>query len=397
MSDDNTLHKLQERVKELTALHKTAWLLQDDARPSREVVRDVVAILPQAWQYPDIAEARITFQEIDEQTPGFRNTEWMQSATFTARADIHGTIEIAYREARSPADEGSFLKEERDLIESLSEMLRSYFQHKLADQATQEAYDNLEKLVSQRTEELQRINRDLEREVAEHQRARRIIEESQARLRRLAAELSLSEARKQREIAVDLHDHVIQEFAFIKLRILEFRGDAVFCGFERNFEEIIALLERAIQHTRQLTFEISTPILYELGLPAALEWLAEQYENRHRLSIRVKQRGVPTKIPEAIRVTLFKCVQELLTNAVKYAQAKRVQIRLTSREQRLNIEVADDGVGFDARVLEAIPPSQSGFGLFSIRERLQYFGGSMTVQSAPGSGTTITLSVPLEK
>lgn len=362
------LHKLQERVKELTCLHKTARLLQDDERSMRDVVRDVVALLPAAWQHSDVAAARIRFREINEATLSFRDSKWSQHSTFLVRADLAGIVEVVYLEPRPQSDEGPFLNEERELIQSLAEMLRSFFQHRLATDDVRAAYDNLERLVQERTQEL----------------------------RRLATELSLAEARKNREIAVDLHDHVIQEFAFIKLRVLQFRGDAVFCGFEQRFDEIIALLERAIQFTRKLTFEISTPILYELGLPAALEWLAEQYEQRHKLHIKVNVKDQRQTLPEEIRITLFRCVQELLTNVVKYAQAKSITIEVSAVNSKYSISVDDDGVGFDTRILEDLSTIREGFGLFSIRERLRYFGGMMFLSSTIGRGTTVVLSVPLE-
>jgi signal transduction histidine kinase len=380
---DTTLHKLQERVKELTALHATARLLQDDLRSSREIVRDIVALLPPAWQYPDITVARIRVQEIDESTPGYCETPWIQ------RAQIgDGIIEIAYLEERPAEHEGPFLAEERDLIESLAEMLRSFFQRKLADQQVQLAYSHLEQLVAQRTAELQQ-------EVEQHRQARLKIEDYQQRLRRLATELSLTEARERREIAVDLHDQILQEFAFIKLRIQQFRGDAVFCGFERNLEEIITLMDSAIKHTRQVSLNLSTPILYELGLASALEWLAERYETRHKLKIILKLDRAGEKLPEALRVTLFKCVQELLTNVVKYAHAKTVRLSMRAEHARLLLIVADDGMGFDTERLEAVG-SAAGFGLFSIRERLRSFGGEMVVVSSEGKGTAVTLSLPLE-
>ena len=106
--DHPTLHKLQERVKGVTALHRTARILQEDQRPSVEVVREIVALLPAAWQYPEVTEARIRFQDICEATPGFRKTEWMQTAHFSARSRGVGVIEIAYLEARPPEAEGAF-------------------------------------------------------------------------------------------------------------------------------------------------------------------------------------------------------------------------------------------------------------------------------------------------
>ncbi|HEY3296627.1 MAG TPA: ATP-binding protein [bacterium] len=391
-----TLHKLQERVKELSALHRTARVLQEETRPSADVVREIVGLLPAAWQYPEITVARIRFQEISEATPDFRETPWMQTARFTAKTADEGLIEVAYLEERPPETEGPFLAEERELIESLADMLSSYFRRLLADRAIQAAQDNLEQLVAARTEELRTTNAKLAREVNEHRAARLQIEDYQNRLRQLTTELTLAEARERREIAVDLHDHIIQEFAFIKLRIVQFRGDAVFCGFERNLEEIIGLLEGAIHHTRQLTFEISTPILYELGLSAALEWLAEQYETRHKLKIKVKVQDEPRQLAEAIRVMLFKCVQELLTNVVKYAHTSQATITMKCEFKQLWIEVADNGKGFDFAKVENTGDPHRGFGLFSIRERLKSFGGDLVVHSAIGNGTTARISVRLE-
>ncbi len=357
---DLTLRKLQERVKELTALHKTARLLQDDDRSMRDVLCDVVALLPAAWQYPEITAARISFRAFNEASPGFQVTPWMQSAMFTPQSGEEGILQVVYLEERPREDEGPFLAEERELIDSVAEMLRSYILHKLAN-------ENLELLIQERTSEL----------------------------RRLATELSLAEARKNREIAADLHDHVIQEFAFIKLRAQQFRGDAVFCGFENRFDEIIALIERAIQFTRRLTFEISTPILYELGLSAALEWLAEHYEQHHKLRTKTKLDPIVRNLPEAVNITVFRCVQELLTNCVKYAQAKTVHIETKCEGHWFTLTVNDDGVGFDTTKLEQ-SAVREGFGLFSIRERLRHFGGSMILVSNIGHGTKVTLAVPLE-
>lgn len=355
------LHKLQERVKELTALHKTARLLQNDERPVRDVLHDVVNLLPAAWQFSENAAAQIRVGDIIVETPRFGGSKLSQVAAFSLPPNWSGRIEVIYFDGSLVNADDPFLPEERDLIDSLAEMLRAYMQHKIAN-------ENLERLVQERTTDL----------------------------RRLAAELSLAEARKSREIAVDLHDHVIQEFAFIKLRMQQFRGDAVFSGLEGRLDEILALIERTIQFTRKLTFEISTPILYELGLKAALEWLAEQFELRHNLKVRVEGDQLRLVLPEAIRITLFRCVQELLTNCVKYAAAQTVTIRLHTEASDFSISVRDDGVGFDASILAKVSEPGRGFGLFSIRERLRYFGGSLVIESNIGLGTNIKLLLPLE-
>ncbi|MGD1047342.1 MAG: sensor histidine kinase [Candidatus Krumholzibacteriaceae bacterium] len=369
---DDLLHKLTERVKELTALHGTARILQDQTKPARDVMSEVAAIIPPAWQYPEVTAARIRFERLEARTPGFRGTEWRQVAPFVVRGDQSGEIEVCYLEERPPSDEGPFLKEERDLIESLAEMLRSYFQHLLADEALLKAHSELEQEVSARTVELRETN---------------------IALRRLASELSLAEARERREIAEDLHDHIGQALAFIKIGIAQFRGNAIFCGFEGKIDEIMELLDQTIRYTRNLTLEISPPALYELGLEAAIEGLAERFRAKHGLAITVESVPGLDQLGEDIVVLLYKSVQELLTNVAKHSNAGSASVRISREEGSVRVEVRDDGCGFDAGALERGGVTDR-FGLFNIRERIRYLGGVMEVRSAPGKGTDIVLVAP---
>lgn len=387
-------HKLQERVKELTALHATARILQGSTRPAGEVMQDVVALLPRAWQYPEVTSARVRFENRIAVTPNFAETPWQQSANFVTRGGVEGCIEVFYTEERPAADEGPFLKEERDLIDSLAEMLRSYFEHLLADESLRRAHDDLERLVNARTVELRQSNATLEVQISEFRKAEERIARYQTQLRRLASELSLAEARERRAIASDLHDHIGQALAFIKMNVSQFRGDAVFCGFEDRIDQIMSLLNQTIQYTRNLTFEISPPILYELGLQAALEWLAERYQKKQNLPVTVEVVRSLGKCGEDVQVTLFKSVQELLANAVKHADARRVRVQVDCSESGIQIVVVDDGCGFDTSILDTSVSNREVFGLFNIRERLNYLGGQMTVDSRPGNGTKIILQAP---
>lgn len=402
MTQDSIRHSLGERVKELTALHRTARLLQDTQRPADGLMREIVEFLPAAWQHPEIAGARLRLLGGEYASPNFRESPWVQRARFTARADgaaapSEGSLEICYLEERHPSAEGPFLREERDLIDSLAEMLRMYMQHQLDDEAAQQAHDQLERQVAERTAELQATNATLQAEIAEHLRACAEIDRHREQLRRLATELGLAEERERRAIAADLHDHLGQALAFVKLRLAQFAGDAVFCGFESSLREILDLVDQAIRYTRTLTGELSPPVLYELGLGPALEWLGERFALKHGVRVEVTAaRDVP-QLSQATRVMLFKSAHELLTNAVKHGRPQRVEISMWREGEMLTVRVADDGVGFDPARAEAVAASvEAGtFGLFSIRERLRHLGGQLDVRSALGAGATITLSVPL--
>ena len=346
-------------------------------------MQEVAALLPPAWQYPEITSARISFQELTTETTGFIETAWRQSAVFELRDGARGRIDVFYSEERPPADEGPFLKEERELIDSLAEMLRSYFLHLQADEALQEAHDNLERTVESRTKELQLSNIALEAH--------------QQHLRRLTSELAIAEARERRVIAEDLHDHLGQSLAFVKLSISQFRGNAIFCGFEEKIDEIMSLLDQTIQYTRNLTVAISPPVLFDLGLGAALEWLGERFQKQHGLQIVVTGADSVGDIPEELRITLFKAVQELLANVVKHARATEVKVLASRANGEVLLVVADNGCGFDFESLPRSGNHNNRFGLFNIQERMQFCGGAMGTRSQLGKGTSITLRLRVEE
>jgi signal transduction histidine kinase len=391
---DEILHKLQERVKELTAIHKTARIIQNQSRFIQDVLDEVVMLLPPAWQFPEITAASIVYKDYQASTENFVETEWIQIATLDTSENDLGMIRVCYLEPRPVIDEGPFLKEERDLIESLAEMLRSYFMQQSANTALQEAYDKLEEIVAARTGELSRANNALQQQIADHRIAEKRIESYQRQLRQLTSELSLAEARERRDIASDLHDHIGQGLAFIKMSISQLRGNAIFCGFENVLDEIMGLLDSTIQYTRNLTFEISPPVLYELGLESALEWLAERFSKKHGLKLKIQKDGNINGLREDLQITLFKSTQEILTNAVKHSGADKIVIKTSGIENKIRIEISDNGRGFDTAILNNENPNNDKFGLFNIKERLDYLGGQVKIKSAPNEGTQVMLSAP---
>lgn len=377
---DPVLHDLRERVKELTCLHRTARILQDVHRPTAELMPEVVDLLPLAWQHPEIAAARIRFCNRGWHTPRFRITPWTQESRFRARNGLEGTVEVAYLEERPLQDEGPFLAEERQLIDSLAEMLRAHFDHVIADSELRDANEDLERQVRERTA-------DLRREAADHRL-------TSDQLRRLAAEISLAEARERRRIASDLHDHIGQGLAFTRMQVSQLRGDSMFSGFENMLDRIITLLDQTIGYTRDLTVQISPPVLYELGLGPALEWLGERVAGQTGLKVAVEC-GDLGEIPEELAVMLFKSTQELLANVAKHSGAGSASVAAERRGGRIEIEVADSGRGFDVGEARARIADGASFGLFSIRERIGQLGGGLAIDAAPGRGARLTLSAPV--
>jgi PAS domain S-box-containing protein len=216
----------------------------------------------------------------------------------------------------------------------------------------------------------------------------------QKQLRAMAAELSLIEERERRTLATDLHDHVGQILALAQIKLGEVR-QALAGPPAATLDEARQLLEQTIKSTRLLTFELSPPVLYDLGLEAAVEWFGETLQEQSNLQVTVEKEGEPLPFQSDTQVLLFKIVRELMLNAAKHAGAPHLRVDIRRQDGRLRIDVEDDGVGFDRRQLDGPAGKPLSFGLFSVRERLKRIQGRLEVDSVPGRGTRVSILAPL--
>ena len=222
------------------------------------------------------------------------------------------------------------------------------------------------------------------------------LREAQERLHSVTSQLCLAEERERRRIAVYLHDNISQKLAIAAIKLGQLHEAATAqAALSASLDEVRQLLKQIIQDTKSLTFKISSPILYELGLEAALEWLTEELQDQHGLITFFEDDDQPKPLAEEVRVLLFQAVSELLMNVVKHAKAREVQVAIRRDNGQISISVHDDGVGFDVAAMRSRWGRKDfGFGLFSIRERLRAFGGAMDIRSS-FDGTTVTLRAPL--
>ncbi|MCX5807862.1 MAG: PAS domain S-box protein [Proteobacteria bacterium] len=276
-------------------------------------------------------------------------------------------------------------------------------------------------------------------DISEQKKAEEKIDSYQKQLRSLASDLSLAEERERRRIATILHDHIGQILAISKIKLgalLELAKTSTFsrhskslfsehsereeeagapakrvvallvegatplrgqaqAPFIDNLKEVREHIEQAIRYTRSLTFELSPPILYELGLEAALEWLTEQVHEQHGIQYEFENDNHPKPVSDEIRVFLFTAVRELLVNVAKHAGAQKVKVTVRRIGDTISIHVADDGVGFSVSRMNSYLDKNKGFGLFSIRERLSHLGGQMDIRSQRGRSARICLVAPL--
>ncbi len=230
---------------------------------------------------------------------------------------------------------------------------------------------------------------------AERDHALRSLERRTSQLRVLASELAHIEERERRQLAQAIHDNLQQLLVGAKLC-----NDTLHkrCQTKQQQEVIAQLgefLKESLDATRSLTFELSPPVLYDVGLAAALEWLGRWMEAKHGLTVAVNADRQLEPENEDVRNLLFRATRELLFNVVKHAQVKAAEVRMSSAgEGRVRIVVRDKGVGFDP-ARSGGEELQGGFGLFSIRERLDLLGGEMEIESSPGQGSRFTLVAPL--
>jgi len=217
----------------------------------------------------------------------------------------------------------------------------------------------------------------------------------QQQLRLLANQLIKNEEGMRRNLGAYLHDRIGQTLSIIKIR-LEMLGTSLTDGNTREkHSDILRLLETAIQDTRNLSYKLSPVVLHELGLEAALGWLAEQTSKEHNIAVTFRSDKKPKQLDENLKVLLYRAVSELLINVVKHAQANNVVVSMRRKDEHLHITIADNGIGFDPAEISRLPAGERGFGLFSIKERLHYFGGDIEIKSAPHKGAHITLRAPL--
>lgn len=241
--------------------------------------------------------------------------------------------------------------------------------------------------LAERTRELQKRTNQLAQEVEARRQTERDLLNSQRDLRRLALELSKAEDRELRRIALEIHERIGQNLVLALMSLEDLRNRRNLC----ELDDAVALLDRTIRETRSLALELSPPVLYEFGIFAALEWLAERVREKARIPILL-QLGKRDPLPSLdLQVFLYKAVQELILNAVRHAGPKRVIVRSGIEPEGIYAEVEDDGSGFEPS--SAAKNEEAGWGLFSIRERLSHLGGQLSIKSG-SMGSLLRITLP---
>jgi PAS domain S-box-containing protein len=219
--------------------------------------------------------------------------------------------------------------------------------------------------------------------------------EYQEKLKRLSIRLSMAEEDQRRSMASHLHETIGQELFVMQLQLKTFEKSIDNPSFLLPLGKIKEQLLKIIKETKALTFDLSPPVLYDLGLEEALKTLSETIASKYNIRVQTYFDGEMDTIKDEIKAILYRNVKELIHNSVKHANAKTITIRLKNSQNRLYIGFRDDGIGFDAANYKSKKSPNDGFGLFDIKEKLNYLGGHLTIESTASLGTSVTMEVPL--
>ncbi len=217
-------------------------------------------------------------------------------------------------------------------------------------------------------------------------------QESNAALRRLNGILE-DEAKR---IAHILHDEAAQLLASVYLELAEIQREAPPTPIRRRVERITSHLDQVREQLRQLSHELRPPILDQLGLLPALQFLADGFRKRTGLKVEIVNRitALEGRLPQTVETALYRAVQEALNNVTRHARARSAVVQVWLEDETVYCSVKDDGVGFTPAKagMDNVP---RGLGLLGIQERIASLHGSFNVHSTPGAGTELLIGVPL--
>lgn len=219
---------------------------------------------------------------------------------------------------------------------------------------------------------------------------REIAEQAEREMRRLSAQLVATQEEERKKLSRELHDHIGQMLTALRLEIgrierLRVPGSA---AVSEAVVEARQIVDKMVHTVRDLALGLRPSMLDDFGLQPALEWHVRDFTRRCGLDVDLTMTGNLEGLPDPHRTCVYRTVQEALTNCVRHARASRVDVRVTATDAGLDVSIADDGVGMTD------PRARSGLGLRGIEERARDLDGTMTIASAPGEGTTLTIHIP---
>ncbi len=234
------------------------------------------------------------------------------------------------------------------------------------------------------------------RDIRKRKEAEEALRASERKLHLLSSQLLAAQDKERRRLSSELHDELGQSLVVFKLRLRsmyeEIRTDQV--GLKVKFDELMDYTDAVVDNVRRLSRDLSPAILTDMGLKTAVQWLVETIAEHSETTFTLEMEGMDDEYSDEQQITIFRIIQECLTNIVKHAKASHVSILIEREPDCTIFRVEDDGDGFDVGEVIGRDPGVQGLGLSSIYQRARMLGGSLDIWSQKGRGTRITFKVP---
>jgi two-component system sensor histidine kinase UhpB len=219
------------------------------------------------------------------------------------------------------------------------------------------------------------------------------LERSRQALRKLSASVVEAREEERRRIARELHDELGQRLTALKMDLTSLGAGAKLSADDPQLAGMLNMLDDTLAAVRRLSTDLRPLMLDDLGLSAAIEWLARETSRRMGINVRLQSAEFETELGDKVSTALFRMVQEGLTNITRHAGATEVEIRILPQADRLVLTVSDNGVGFPEDALQR----EGSYGLLGMRERVQMLGGSLALENLPHGGGCLTVSLPFDR
>jgi PAS domain S-box-containing protein len=213
-------------------------------------------------------------------------------------------------------------------------------------------------------------------------------------LREMSRRLSEAQETERRAIARELHDEVGQSLTATRINLRDLEQQAEGGPLAQRLTDTAAIIAELLSKVRQMSLDLHPSVLDDLGVVAALRWCVRTRASGNSLEVNL---DVPEDLPRfdgMVEITVFRVFQEALSNVLKHAQAGHLQVRLRHAGDKLILTMQDDGVGFDAEAAHRHAMSGKSLGLLGMQERVRLAGGALILESAPGRGTQLQVSLP---
>ncbi|MDB6035584.1 MAG: signal transduction histidine kinase, partial [Verrucomicrobiales bacterium] len=251
----------------------------------------------------------------------------------------------------------------------------------------------------ERTAELAKLNVKLKADVERRQKTEQELQNSREQLRALAGRLQQIREEERTRIARDIHDVLAQELTRVKIDVawLQRKLNQPFSKklqkeMSQKTLEMLEMTDSSITTVQRIASDLRPVGLDTLGIVSAIEWQAEDFQKRTGVKCSVKIPDADLELDSERATAIFRIVQECLTNVVRHAQAKRVQICLEKTSGEIRLQVHDNGIGISDKKANDL----ACMGLLGMRERGLQFGGALHIAGKPGKGTTVSLVLPIE-